>query len=419
MKIHHVFGLLLALMISVKSFSKTNQSIVSDDSLQISSKEELESSKMMNKVEIGGYIQPQFQIVESKGAPTISGGNFEANTNNRVMLRRGRLSAAFNTKNVEYNIQIDATEEGVELDEVFMIISLPFLKQVSVTTGIFDRPFGFEIGYSSSKVESAERSRIFKKIIPDEKDLGVMMTLQPGGLTFLNNFTLDAGVFNGTGPNNRDFDNRKDLIGHLYYHKSTFSDHLKLQLGVSFLDGGFDNQFTNHYVWNNGFNLASNNLLDKAVRKFKGIDTEIATKWALGTTQLRGEYVFGQQSGTLSSDITPSIAPTEAAVTRDFTGGYFLFLHNFAKNKLQLVAKYDWMDPNVKISGNNIGNLSNTGVADLKYSTVGLGMNYYVNTNIKLLAYYEFIANESSANVSGYTADIKDNLFTLRLQYKF
>lgn len=422
MKKYIALTLGLAILISMESYPQTNQknnSSISVDTLKAKNGEESESSSIMKKVTISGYIQPQFQIVESNGAPTISGGNFEPNTNNRLMLRRGRLGATFNTKNAEYAIQIDATEKGIELDEVFIVLTLPFLKTVSVTTGIFDRPFGYEIGYSSSKVESAERSRIFKTLLPDEKDMGVMLTFSPSGSNLLNSFSLDAGLFNGTGPFDRDFDNRKDFIAHLYFNQSAFSDIVKYRLGVSLLSGGFDNQFNNHYEWNNGFNLLPNGSLAKAVRSFKGIDGELSAKWLLGTTQLRGEYEFGQQSSTLSSNKTPNTASESEAITRDFTGGYLLFLHNFPKNKIQLVAKFDWMDPDSKISGNNIGLLSNTGKADIKYSTLGLGMNYYCNSNIKLLAYYEFITNESSTHVPGFTSDLEDNLLTIRLQYRF
>lgn len=364
-------------------------------------------------------MQPQFQIVESKEAPTISGGSFEPNTNNRLIIRRGRFKTTFNTKNTKYALGLNATERGVQLDEIYIVYILPFLKTFSITTGIFDCPFGHEIGYSSRKVEAAERSRIFKILCPGEKDLGIMLQIAPGGSDLLNSFALDVGIFNGTGPYTRDFENRKDFIAHLYFHQSAFSDIIKYRLGVSLLQGVFDNQRTNHYEWNNGFDLVSNDSLARAIRSFKGIDAELSVKWLLGNTQLRGEYAFGQQSRTLYSNVTPSLAPITEAVTRNFTGGYLQFLHSFPKSKIQLVVKFDWMDPNAKISGDNIGLLPNTGMADIKYYTIGYGINYHCNSNLKVLVFFENITNESSIHVPEFIDDLQDDLFTLRLQYQF
>lgn len=42
-----------------------------------------------------------------------------------------------------------------------------------------------------------------------------------------------------------------------------------------------------------------------------------------------------------------------------------------------------------------------------------------INNALKLTAYYDFNKNEKSDNVKGYDADRKDDVFTLRLQYKF
>ena len=60
-----------------------------------------------------------------------------------------------------------------------------------------------------------------------------------------------------------------------------------------------------------------------------------------------------------------------------------------------------------------------TTAADIKYTTLGLGLAYRWDSNIKLTAYYDMVTNETSSNLSGYTQDLKDNVFTLRMQYKF
>ncbi|MEK6615058.1 MAG: hypothetical protein AABZ32_02940, partial [Bacteroidota bacterium] len=85
-------------------------------------------------------------------------------------------------------------------------------------------------------------------------------------------------------------------------------------------------------------------------------------------------------------------------------------------------------DPNTDIAGDEIGKsvtapsgktFAKTGKQDLKYSTIGIGWVYRWDTNVKFTAYYDMVTNETSKNVSGATKDLKDNVFTLRVQYKF
>jgi len=39
--------------------------------------------------------------------------------------------------------------------------------------------------------------------------------------------------------------------------------------------------------------------------------------------------------------------------------------------------------------------------------------------SVSLMATYDMTTNEKCANLAGYESDRKDNLFTMRLQYKF
>ena len=47
--------------------------------------------KRFENLRISGYIQPQFQVAQSKGAKSYSGGDFAENSDNRFMLRRARV----------------------------------------------------------------------------------------------------------------------------------------------------------------------------------------------------------------------------------------------------------------------------------------------------------------------------------------
>src|SRR6202008_291053 len=42
-------------------------------------------------INISGYMQPQFQVAETDGAPSFAGGNFSQYSSSRFMLRRARV----------------------------------------------------------------------------------------------------------------------------------------------------------------------------------------------------------------------------------------------------------------------------------------------------------------------------------------
>jgi phosphate-selective porin len=47
-----------------------------------------------------------------------------------------------------------------------------------------------------------------------------------------------------------------------------------------------------------------------------------------------------------------------------------------------------------------------------------VGYNVRIAANVKLMAYYEFVKNETT-QLTGYTRDLPDNVLTLRAQFKF
>ena len=71
-------------------------------------------------------------------------------------------------------------------------------------------------------------------------------------------------------------------------------------------------------------------------------------------------------------------------------------------------------------------NGSGFSVADLRYSTLGLGAIHYWDDNIKFVLYYEIVRNETvtkenfpSGALAVYATDVRDNVVTFRIQYKF
>ncbi len=93
----------------------------------------------------------------------------------------------------------------------------------------------------------------------------------------------------------------------------------------------------------------------------------------------------------------------------------------------QLVLKYDVMDPNKDVTGDDIGLPVNTRLtaADLKYTTIGVGWVYHWDSNVKFVLYYDMVTNEKVAEASTVSSlaplkdDLKDDVVTFRMQYKF
>ena len=90
--------------------------------------------------------------------------------------------------------------------------------------------------------------------------------------------------------------------------------------------------------------------------------------------------------------------------------------------------KYDVYNPNTNVSGSDFSKTNPTiGVADIAYNTLGLGLVHHWDANVKFVFYYEIVSNTqlTAANLATtsslypYTDDVRDNVFTFRVQYKF
>jgi phosphate-selective porin len=317
--------------------------------------------------------------------------------------------------------ELDITEKGVGPKDAYLNVKDPWLETISLRVGIFDRPFGNEVAYSSSKLESPERSTLCQTFFPDEKDLGAMLTLQAAKTSPWNFLKLDAGLFAGNSIN-RETDSRLDFIGHLSADKNLGSN-VKIGGGVSYYNGGVFQGTENIYSMKNKEFLLNNNADNKgqfAKREYFGIDAQFSVISVLGMSQLRTEYLFGEQPGGQSNSKSPnaSTLPTTDTYNRNFSGGYVILIQDLGKLPLSAVLKYDWYDPNTKLSENEIG-INNTSAGDIAKNIFGFGLLWRATNNLRLQAYYEINKNETTENIDKYKNDLKDNVFTLRLQYKF
>lgn len=392
----------------------------------------------LQKLKITGYLQAQYQIADTLGAKSFAGGDFPAASDNRFMVRRGRIKFTYDAKLTKYVLQFDVSEKGLTIKDAYLNISDPFFNAFSLTAGVFNRPFGYEIPYSSSSRESPERSRFTQTLFPGERDLGAMLTFQMPKASPFNFLKIDAGFFTGNGTN-PEFDKKKDFIGHIGIAKSSKSEKVKYGFGFSYYNGGvYQGKLANGRAAQtyelktisdtvSFARIAGDSIVGSFhKRSYFGIDAQLTVETALGLSTLRGEYLAGKQPGTsTSTNSTTTAVPSANSYLRNISGMYLYFVQSFTGTRLGVVAKYDIYDPNTDISGDQIGLISKTGktnaatAGDLKYNTLGLGIIYNFTPNVKFTAYYDMVENEISKNLNGYTSDLPDNVWTFRLQYKF
>ena len=386
--------------------------------------------KKFNQIRISGYIQPQFQVAESEGARSFNGGDFATGVDNRFMLRRGRIRfdyAAFTPDKMpkmQFVFQFDGTERGVFIRDFWGRVFENKYNCFSLVTGMFARPFGFEINLSSSDRESPERGRMSQILMRTERDLGAMLVFAPQRKDhILHRFEASLGVFNGQGVTaTADYDKYKDVIGRVQFKNYPLSKKVTLSVGGSFLSGGIRQNNQTIYKMDGktlDFLATTDSLKigSRAPRTYLGADAQLKIKTDIGTTELRAEFIAGTQTATSTSSETPTTLPTDALYSRPFNGAYFYALQGFAKRH-QIGIKYDWYDPNTNVSGAGIRSSTKLTTADIRYSTLSFGYNFYVNDNLKMMFWYDFVNNENT-QLTGFTSDAKDNVFTTRFQYRF
>jgi hypothetical protein len=388
-----------------------------------------------NHIRISGYIQPQYQIASEKGAKGYSGGNFEPNSDNRFMIRRGRLRFDYmrtdelHRNQIQFVFQFDGTERGVFIRDFWGRYWENKWQLLAFTGGMFARPFGFEVNLSSSDRESPERGRMSQILMKTERDLGFMTTLekrgQSSGFKF---FRMDLGVFNGQGLTaSGEYDSFKDIIGQFVLKPQKLTEKLTLGAGASFLYGGLEqtSKYSYRLSEGKGDNIfikdsVTSTVGSKLPRQYYGLNAQLRYKTKWGNTELRAEYWQGTQTGTQISSETPSsIIGAAPMYVRPFQGGFLYFLQHIVNVRNQIGLKFDWYDPNTAIAGEYIGSPgTNFSDADIKYSTLGCGYIRYINENMKLVLWYEWVKNESTS-LSGFTTDKSDNVFTARVQFRF
>lgn len=172
--------------------------------------------------------------------PKISGfvqGMYQANLNedgelkdNTFNLRRVRMSLEGNlAKGLTYKIQGDFTRKPMLVDA---FVKYKVCNEFAIQVGQFKTPFSIESPINPVNLEIFDYGESVQKLVGYSdvcgvgsigRDLGIMATgsLFPVELQNGQQFGLidySVGVFNGNGANEKDNNNRKDIVGRLDFH---------------------------------------------------------------------------------------------------------------------------------------------------------------------------------------------------------
>ncbi|MBI4003787.1 MAG: hypothetical protein HY353_02085, partial [Candidatus Omnitrophica bacterium] len=141
---------------------------------------------------------------------------WDGNDNDRFRIRRTELKFAgdvLGDERFKYTVMIDPvqvqednTRRTVLQDAFFTLDKIDWLPHHKIDLGQYKLPLTEEGLRSSAKLDFAERSFI-GRTFGDQRDVGAMLTGEWPALTY------QAGVFNGSGQNQSDANDGKDLAG--------------------------------------------------------------------------------------------------------------------------------------------------------------------------------------------------------------
>jgi hypothetical protein len=357
----------------------------------------------LNKIKISGYVQAQWELY---GKDLVKAND----PNNTFYIRRARIKFTYEALDgVKFVIQPDFSTGNLSLKDAYAVVNIPKLKDFSLWAGQFNRP-DYEVEYSSSQREVLERSRVIRAIYPGEREIGVK--LEYIGSKIPLKFQLMAMNGNFTGSQAKDYDSKKDLMGRLVYSIKIPGAGIGIDLGANGYYGGNRIKY-NTFVSKSDGTLDSTSLKagDYLDKKWIGGEIQIFAD-ILGGLAIKGEYIAGVNSASSATnqDSKAKLADMRKDPTklRNFSGYYIYLIKNIGSRN-QFVAKYDYYDPNIKLSGDAAKN-------ELFYKTLTLAWQYYLNDNIRLSLNYEIPWNETNATNA---KDLKDNTLGVRIQAKF
>lgn len=401
----------------------------------------------LTKIKVSGYVQAQYQSFEN---PSLQPDNY-------FSLRRVRVKFTYEAADgVKFVVCPDFGAGTYTLKDAYVVLNDRWTKSFSIWMGKFNRP-NYEVEYSSSQREVAERSTVIRTLYPGERAIGAKLEYNPVNVPLHVQFALLNGadgitINNASGTNlnsteNKDFDNHKDIMVRAYYNLS-----LGNFGGLDFGAHGYFGSFKSNALktLSSDYSTIKDVKLGDAVkRNWVGGEFQLFAD-VLGGLSIKGEYIAGKNASIgyapVAASGTTAAIPGVANFQNNFSGYYLYFIKNLGK-KNQFALRYDYYDPNTDIKGKDVRVVKytstdaitlasrNSGKSDLATSTLSLALHHYFDDNLRISLNYDIVKNEkvgsegllteSYTNPDGtkgtldYGKVINQNLLTLRIQAKF
>ncbi|MCF8332422.1 MAG: OprO/OprP family phosphate-selective porin [Bacteroidales bacterium] len=250
-----------------------------------------------------------------------------------------------------------------------------FAKWAKISLGQFKTPFSREQNTACSGLYTIDRSAVVNQLAGPQRDLGVMVTGGHDSLLFSYSF----GLFNGSGINELDDNNNKELVGRVVFNALEF-----LKIGGSFRMGKTNP--TNDEEKLNDIYRYGGELL-----------------FTMSNFRFQAEYIMGQDKLYSASKIPiyggcGGIVGYDTKQAGTYTkGGYLAMASYMTPWNLEPVVKFDNYDVDFDVNDDQTNNLT-------------LGLNYFVNDYSRVQINYVSVLDSPSDN---------DDMLMVQLQAKF
>ena len=380
-------------------------------------------------ISVGGYLQSQYESHQDSQDQLFQGG--APMNKNRFSIRRARVGLTGDWEYAAIALQVDAnTTNGPQVDLRKAEASLQYRPDrskppiVMATLGQFDTPFGYELVESPHTRWFMERSTASQAFWPGEPDLGVRFA---GALGF---FRWTIALLNGEPLGEKspyvleDPNSAKDAVFRFGFDAKPV-ENVQAAGGVSALRGtGFHpgtdaTKSTIQWTDMNGDSMIEpieeGAILGQAAtpsqnfeRWAVGADLRTNVRTPLGVTKVYGEFMLGSNMdrGLYVAD------PTLTKIDQRELGFYAGLTQEIDRYGI-IGFRFDYYNPNFDALDSRAGQLIPFSEAIKTYSPlVGL----VLPERARLLFEYDIVKDALARSAAGVPTDLKNNVWTLRLQ---
>ncbi len=381
-------------------------------------------------VTVSGYLQSQYESHQDSQDDLKQGGGLW--NQNRFLLRRARLRVEREWEWTSMLLELDGNTVsgpafGVQKAEASIQYrgsrSAPLGPLAKATLGVFDTPFGQELVESPRKRFFLERSLASRSFFPAEPDLGARVSGEVAWLRWAVAVVNGEPLGSKSGYPLQDPNGGKDLVLRAGVD-TTIGSRVELASGVSLLNGKGFHKGTpgtkSSVQWrdlNEDGQIQSLELTplfgvapspsQSFERWLVGADLRLRARSPYGVTSLTAEASAGtnMDRGLYVAD------PVGAGVdVREL--GYQVGLVHELPSWGAFGARMDFYDPNADFLDRQGGKLLPTSQSIRTWSA----MAALVTSRARLVLQYDIVRDKLGRDARGVPADLKNDVWTLRLQ---